>query len=212
MNRRILYALAGVAAALLIGWGVTSLADAYHQREAQRQEQVSKQQDQEAQQHASAAQSIPDHSATVQATQAAADATKEGVARAREQVARAERDLATHAGLPVPVPVAAGSAQHAPVAPDPRDAVIASQKVLIEAQDGRIKALEAANAEALNAFRDEQARSEQWHQAFIHEQQARMAQEAATRAWKQAVKESLWKGRIEGFAVGIATGYAGGKL
>lgn len=204
--------LIGAGALLLAAWGVFAVLEHYHQRQGSQAEQVSHQKDQEAQSHAHAAESIPDHSATVQATQADADATKAGVARAREQVARAERDLAAHPGIPIPVRVASGETQPAPVAPDPRDEVIASQAVLIKAQDVRIKALETANTEALSAYHDELKRSAQWEAAYNNEHAALRAQEVATQAWKEAVKESLWKGRIEGFVVGSALGYAGGKL
>mgnify|MGYP000990923618 CR=1 FL=1 len=37
------------------------------------------------------------------------------------------------------------------------------------------------------------------------------AQAAATAAWKQAVATSRWRGRVEGFAAGVALGYVGGK-
>ena len=204
--------LIGAGVLLLVGGGVFAFLEHYHERQGTQAQQVSHQQDQEAQSHAHAAESIPDHSATVQATQADADATKAGVARAREQVARAERDLATHPGLPVSVRVAPGSPQPEAMAHDPRDDVIASQAVLIKVQDVRIKALEAANTEALNAYHDELKRSAQWEAAYNNEHAALRAQEVATQAWKEAVKESLWKGRIEGFVVGSAIGYAGGKL
>lgn len=46
--------------------------------------------------------------------------------------------------------------------------------------------------------------------AEARERQA-LAQEAATRAWKSAVTSSKWIGRAQGFAAGVALGYAGGK-
>jgi hypothetical protein len=198
-TQRLSYILGALAAGLLIWWGVASALDAYHQHQGASQEQVSHQQDQEAQSHANAAQQIPDHAEDLAKAQTDVD-------RARAEVGRLRKLLAAK---PLPsIPDTAGSNPTQPagvVPPDHRDDVIASQDVLIKAQDVQIGGLKIALA-------DEKARSDQWKQAFTHEQQARLAQEAATNAWKSAVKESRTRGRIEGFAAGVALGYAGGKL
>lgn len=55
-------------------------------------------------------------------------------------------------------------------------------------------------------------RGDEYRAAFESERKARQAQEAATQAWKSAVTTSKWRGRIEGFAVGIASGYVAGRL
>lgn len=52
---------------------------------------------------------------------------------------------------------------------------------------------------------------DQWKATADLRQKQAMAQEAATEAWKQAVTASRWRGRIEGFAAGVALGYVGGK-
>lgn len=83
--------------------------------------------------------------------------------------------------------------------------------MLIEAQDVRIGALEAQVTGLETAYSDEQARSEQFRLAYESERKATAAQEAATRAWKQALTTGKWWGRIEGFAVGAALGYVGGR-
>ena len=195
---RLRYILGALAAGLLIWWGIATGMSAYHQREGARQEQVSHQQDQEAQSHANQAQQIPNHAADLAKAQADVD-------RARAEVARLRKRLAAQPLVPLPDTPHPDSPNVSSVPGDNRDQVIAAQGVLIKTQDQQIQGLKLA-------LTDEQARSDQWKQAFTHEQQARLAQEAATNAWKSAVKESRWRGRIEGFAAGVALGYAGGKL
>lgn len=151
----------------------------------------------EANAHVSQAQAIPDHAAELQSA-------KDDVARARAEVARVKRLLAAQQGHAVPDPAGSGSALPPVVDPDPRDAVIARQGVLIEAQDGQIQALTLALA-------DEQKRSAEFREAFEAERKATAAQAAATKAWKEAVTTSRWRGRIEGALAGAALGYFGSK-
>ena len=195
---RLRYILGALAAGLLIWWGIASGLEAVHQHQGTQQTEVSHQQDQEAQSHAQAAQSIPDHSEALAQAQNDVD-------RARAEVARLKRILAAKPIVPLPATPNAGSSVPSVMDGDNRDQIIASQDVLIQAQDKQIATLKLA-------LTDEQARSAQWQAAFEHEQKARMAQEVATKAWMSAVKESRWKGRLEGFAVGAAIGYVGGKL
>ena len=54
-------------------------------------------------------------------------------------------------------------------------------------------------------------RGDEYRAAFESERKARQAQEAATQAWKSAVTTSKWRGRLEGFAAGVALGFVGGK-
>jgi uncharacterized protein (DUF3084 family) len=187
-----------LAAALLIGWGLVSGLDAYHKHQGAHQEQWSHQQDQEAQSHANSAQQIQDHAADLAAAQADVD-------RARAEVARLRKILAAKPSVPVSDPADPNPPIVPAVAPDHRDETIAALDVLVRAQDAQIAGLKLA-------LTDEQRRSGEWQAAYQHEQQARLAQEAATNAWKQSVKESRGRGRIEGFVAGIAMGYAGGKL
>ncbi len=197
-------------AALLAGWGITTALQVHHQHQGTQAEQVSQQQDQQAQAHAQAAQAIPHHAAALAAAQARADVAE---AQAKAAEAQSGRLLKERAAL------LARLAAQAPAPPDLRDQVIAKDKEVISAQvaqidglHGQVVALEGQVGQLKLAFSDEQARSAQWQAAYQHEQSARLAQEAATRAWKDAVRESRWRGRIEGFAAGVALGYAGGKL
>ena len=202
--------LVGGAAALLAGWGITTALQVHHQHQGTQAEQISHQQDQEAQSHAQAARAIPQHAAALAAAQARADAAE---AKANAAKAQSGRLLKERAAL------LARLAAQAPAPPDLRDQVIAKDKEVISAQvaqidglQGQVSALEGQVGQLKLAFSDEQARSAQWQAAFQHEQQARLAQEVATRAWKDAVRESRWMGRFEGFVTGAAVGYAGGKL
>jgi hypothetical protein len=195
---RLAYILGALAVGLLIWWGVATAMDAYHQHQGAAQEQVSHQQDQEAQSHANIAQQIPDHAADLAAAQADVD-------RARAEVARLRKILASKPSVPVSDPVNPNPPLAPSVAPDHRDETIAALDVLVRAQDSQIAGLKLA-------LTDEQKRSSEWRAAYQHEQQARLAQEAATNAWKASIKESRWRGRIEGFALGTALGYVGGKL
>ena len=75
--------------------------------------------------------------------------------------------------------------------------VIETQNQVINSQSGVIQ--------VLTASRDE------WRQTAEFREKQALAQEAATRAWKKSVTSSRWQGRLEGFAVGVALGYVGGK-
>jgi hypothetical protein len=165
----------------------------------------------EANAHAQAAQDIPDHAAEVQELRDRADATQASLDRARAALARAEQRLAAQQGIPVPAAPGPGAAEPAPVAPDHRAEVIAAQAVLIEAQDTRIQALEGHVAGLDLALRDERTRSERFRLAYESECKATAAQAAATKAWKDAVVASKWRGRMEGFAAGAALGILGGR-
>ena len=198
MNVKLWHIGAGLAAGLLIWWGVAFGLDTYHQHQGAQNQAQANHHDQEAQAHVNQAQSVPDHSQELAKAQADVD-------RARAEVARLKRLLATKPLIPIPDSVTPNPSHDASVASDNRDQVIAAQDVLIKAQDTQITGLKLA-------LSDEQKRSYHWESAYNDEHKAFMAQQAATEAWKKAVKESRWTGRIEGFAAGIALGYAGGKL
>jgi hypothetical protein len=76
---------------------------------------------------------------------------------------------------------------------------------LIEAQDRRIGLLETQVGNLTRA-RDE------WKAAYEARSREAVARELALEAQIAATKASRWRGRIEGFAVGIAVGYVGGRL
>ncbi len=193
MRNPAIYGLALVLAVLAVAWGVESC----HRGAGTEAEHQAAVHEGEANAHVSQAQALPDH------TQALAQAQAD-VDRARAEVARLRKLLAAKPSIPVPDPVGPGSANDAPIPADHRDEVIAAQTILIAAQDGQIKGLKLA-------LEDEKSRSGQWQAAFEAERKRALAQEAATEAWKKAVKGSRWTGRIEGFAAGIALGYVGGR-
>lgn len=86
---------------------------------------------------------------------------------------------------------------------DPRDAVIAKDAEVIEAQAAQIVALKVEVVQ-LTTSRDD------WKAACDLRDKQAAAQAAATQAWKEAVTASRWQGRIEGFALGTILGLAGG--
>jgi len=196
MKPKLWQILAAFGAALVLLWGVVTALESYHKHQGSQNEVAAHQQDQEAQTHANAAQQIPDHAAELAAAQNDVD---------RAEVARLKRLLAAKPLVPLPATPGANPAVSQAVGSDNRDQVIAAQDVLIKAQDTQIKGLKIALA-------DQTAKSDQWMNAYQDEHKAFMAQQAATNAWKDAVKESRWRGRIEGFAAGVAVGFAGGKL
>jgi len=147
----------------------------------------------EANAHVQQAQAIQDHAAEL--AQAKTD-----VAGARAEVERLRRIVAAQRRQGVPDPAGPAAPDPGPVAPDHRDELLAADAVLIAKQDAQIQTLTVA-------LTDEQARSEQFRLAFEAERKATAAQAAATEAWKKAVTTSKWRGRIEGFAAGVALGY-----
>ena len=134
----------------------------------------------DAQVHAAEAQAIPDHTAELADAQRTVAQLKARLARLRQQPEKPSDSTPETAPAPI-VP----------------DQVISAQDAVIQAQTIEIGKISAALA-------DEQKRSAQWHAAYDDERKARAAQEAATEAWKRAVKESRWMGRGEGFAAGVA--------
>lgn len=196
------HTLLAFAAALVLTWAFATGLDSCHRRKAEGSEAQAQQHIQEAQTHAQAAESIPDHSQELVRLSAE-------VARLRAQANRSKVGVKPVVPSPVqPIPTDAVVGQG--LEGDGRNLVgrlqshITDLEALNEAQAGQIAALDLA-------LRDEQRRSSEWEQAFRHERDARMAQEAATSAWKKAVTTSKWRGRAEGFAAGIALGFAGGR-
>lgn len=190
------YVALGLGAILLV---LASLAgvDSCRKRQGSQAEHQAAVHQGEANAHVQQAQAVPDHAAEL--AQAKAD-----VAGARAEVERLRRIVAAQRRQGVPDPAGPAAPDPGPVAPDHRDELLAADAVLIAKQDAQIQGLTVA-------LTDEQARSEQFRLAFEAERKATAAQQAATVAWKQAVTTSKWRGRIEGFAAGVALGYVGGK-
>lgn len=195
MTRPVAYLLSAVAALALI-WVALTFAGHHRAQQGQAQEIQSSVHQGEAQAHVQAAESVPDHSQALAST--AADS-----ARAWAEVRRLRQLVdAKPPALPDPAipPSTSGDA-----ASDLRtQQLLAADRTLIEAQAGQIEALGLALA-------DEQRRSAEFKAAYEAERKATAAQAAATEAWKQAVTTSRWRGRIEGFAAGVALGYVGGR-
>ena len=80
------------------------------------------------------------------------------------------------------------------------EAVIAKDAEVIEAQANFIEG-QKTEISALTISRNE------WKATAEARERQALAQEAATEAWKKAVTTSKWRGRIEGFAAGVALGY-----
>lgn len=75
--------------------------------------------------------------------------------------------------------------------------VIEAQEILIKNQSEQILVITK--------------KAEEWEAAAKARERQALAQEAATKAWKDAVTTSRTRGRIEGFAAGFALGYVGGR-
>jgi hypothetical protein len=194
VTRPVNYLLAAVVALALL-WAALSFMGRREEGQGQAQETQSAIHTGEAQAHVQAAQSIPDHAPAL--AQAKADSARAWaeVRRLRELVA------AQKPGVP-DQGVSGEPAGQPPV--DHRDELLAADAVLIEAQAGQIAVLGLA-------LQDEQHRSAELKAAYEAERKATAAQAAATKAWKDAVTTSRWRGRIEGFAAGAALGYVGGR-
>lgn len=85
-----------------------------------------------------------------------------------------------------------------------RDEVIAKDAEVITSQAGIIKDQTVVIGQ-LMISRDE------WKATAEARERQAIAQEAATKAWKDAVRSSKWSGRVQGFAAGVALGFLGGK-
>lgn len=83
-------------------------------------------------------------------------------------------------------------------------ATVAKDAEVIEAQELLIKN-QSESILVVTKARDE------WKATAEARERQALAQEAATKAWKDAVTSSRWRGRVEGFAAGVALGYVGGR-
>lgn len=185
--------------AVLVVLGLTVFAlDAYHKRQSAQAETASHVAAGEANAHVQQAQAIPDHSKELQSA-------KDDVARARAEVARVKRILAANQGHAVPDQPGPSPALPQAVDPDPRDSVIASQDVLIKAQDQQIKGLEIA-------LSDKTRQSDEYKAAFEAERRRAVGLEIALATQKKVNESSKWIARFEGFAIGLGSGYVAGRL
>lgn len=123
-----------------------------------------------------------------------------------EDYVQVAADLAHIAHKPRPVPPPGN-----PAAPDPQPVV----EPLAPVDDGKDQLI----ADLTKTVMDQKAEintltlsRDSWKTAYGDAQKEADLREIALRAQIAANKSSKWVGRIEGFAVGAAIGYAGGKL
>lgn len=170
-------------------------------------EQQAQQHIQEAEHHAGAAEALPDHTQAIQRAEARATSAEADVARERSENARLRRLVEAERWARVSDPAGPDAPGSEAVPVDHRDELLAADVVLIAKLDAQVAALKGENGELRLALGDEQKRSSEWKAAYESERKATAAQAAATKAWREAVTTSRWRGRIEGFAAGVALGY-----
>lgn len=186
-NLRVLQALGGL---LLIISALAALSGVESCR-GQKAEHVAAVAQGEANANIRQAQAIPDHAAPLAEAQA-------GVDRARAKVARTHQRVEAKPSIPVLPAPDANQAISSPVA-DP-----GGTADLVAAQDVLIVELKAALA-------DEHKRSESYRLAFEAERRRAAGLQIALDAQKHVQSASKWRGRVEGFVVGAALGYVGGR-
>lgn len=98
----------------------------------------------------------------------------------------------------------------ASVQPPPLPPLWAQEKM--EAQDELITALELELSAEIAKTEAWQESSENWKKAFQQSERQIECLKIAHEAHLKAVHASRWKGRLEGFAIGVSVGYLGGKL
>lgn len=127
-----------------------------------------------------------------------ADAT---VAKLRSEVARMRKAPVApdpSPNTPSPDPEPAGQVVDLGPVVARLDALVAAQDVAIKERDRKILLI--------------QSEADSWHKAH-DERQAQVVQlEAALAAQKGLAAGQLWRGRIQGFAVGATSGYVAGRL
>ena len=173
MTPKLSHILMGFAGCVLLAGLLTWTIEKAREHKGAKQEQAAQESKGEVKAHVGEAESIPDHSQDLAKA-------KEDVAGARAEVERLRKLLATKPRLPVSDPAGASQANDAPVQPDHRVEIIAAQTILVGRLDSQVKGLETA-------LTDEKKRSGEYKLALEASQRQAMAQEAATKAWKDAV-------------------------
>ena len=184
----------GVAVGLLASaWGIGYLQG------ARSGEAKATQAEQQAQEHKGRADAQAEAARKADALQAQAQADK---AKADAEAARLRAKLArSMAAEPAGNPVH-GPGLHSPV--DPPDVVDSLKDALISAQEAQIAARDREIV-VLTTSRDD------WKAAHEDRQREAVALRLALDGQKAAVNGALWRGRVQGFAVGIASGYLAGR-
>lgn len=191
-------AFAAIVLALVVAGGISWAVQRHEEGKGSKNEAQSQQFQGAANADASHAQAIPDH--TAELAQAAKD-----LVGARAEVERLRGLVAAQRRQRVPDPALPDPPKPESVEPDHRDELLAADAILIAKQDADIQKLTLALA-------DKTRQADFYQSAFENERKATAAQEAATKAWKEAVTASRWRGRVEGFVAGAALGYVGGRL
>ena len=141
-----------------------------------------------------------DAQASTQAANVGADALT--VAQLRAEVARLRKAISpapqppSTPGLPTPQPVGP------PVDLAP----------LVAKQDELIRGLSKENADLKAQVVDLTDARDSWKKAYDDSAKEAALRQIALEAQVSAVKASRWQGRIEGFAIGLASGYVAGKV
>lgn len=187
--------LLALAAVLLVLYGVLGIISCHAKRVVKAQTAVATGAAQSAEVHAA-------QGATLDEVAAQRDAE---LAKAQAEVAFLKAQLAK---LPAPLPPSAplpkdDPAKDAEILQDRQR--IADQEAVLEAQDRQIEALKAQTVTL-------QASATAWKGAYQDEAKRSAALELALKAQIAANTTATWKGRIQGFAVGIGAGYVAGRL
>jgi hypothetical protein len=152
---------------------------------------------------------------------AVADASKGATydAQASTQAATVRTDAVTVAQLRAEVARLRAALPRAPQpAPAPNDPP--AQPVgpsvdlapLVAKQDELIQGLSKENADLKTQVVDLTGARDSWKQAYNDSAKEAVLRQIALEAQVSAVKASRWQGRIEGFAIGLASGYVAGKV
>ena len=183
----------GVAVGLLASaWGIGYLQG------ARSGEAKATQAEQQAQEHKGRADAAVESARRAQVDEAKARAEMADAdakaARAAELVARLRADRRPDPGVVPP-------ADPGPLEPvgliDALTEQVEAQREQIQARDGLILSLEAQR--------------DGWKQAHDERHRATVALSLALDGQKAAANGALWRGRLQGFAVGIASGYLAGR-
>ena len=195
---------AGVVIALL-GAVVFGL-DAIHKHKGESSQTTANIESGVASAHQSQAQA---HDATVENLKAQLSAREADVGRLSR-----ERDALLRKLASVPKPGAGSAGDNLsptePVGAD--DSELEMLRATVEKDAEVIEALEADSVVKDSLITAALRSRDEWKATAEARERQALAQEAATEAWKKAVVSSRWRGRFEGFAAGVALGYAGGKL
>ena len=155
-----------------------------------------------------AEQQAQEHKGRADAALEAARRAKADEAKARAQVADADAKAARAAELvaklrnrPLPAPGVVPAVDPGPLEPvgliEALTEQVEAQQEQIQARDGLILSLEAQR--------------DRWKQAHDERHRETVALRLALDGQKAAANGALWRGRLQGFAVGIASGYLAGR-